>query len=143
MGDGRMLMAGEKVYAVPNLITPNRPLEFDENVCNGCNRCVENCLMDVLIPNPEKGKPPIILYPDECWYEGSCVKECPLREKGAIRMNWPLVFKMRWKRKETGDHFRLGMPDPPPPNPKPPVGGWDAKSKSPSKETSDKKRTKR
>jgi len=121
-------MAENKIVAEPNLIIPNKPLEFDATACNGCNACVEACLMDVLMPNPEKGKPPIIVYPDECFYEGSCVMECPRRDKGAIKLRWPLIFKMRWKRKETGEHYRLGMPNPPSPNPRPPAGGWDARS---------------
>jgi len=135
-------MPEKRVLAVGNLITPNKPLAFDEHVCNGCNRCVEACLMDILIPNPEKGKPPIILYPDECFYEGSCVMECPRRDKGAIKLNWPLVYKMRWKRKETGEHYRLGMSNPPPPNSRPPVGGWNATSAEPSKKKESKKGTK-
>ena len=117
-------MTKKKVYAQPNLITPNKPIEFDGNICDGCNICIENCSLDVLFPNPEKGKPPITLYPDECWYCGVCVKECPLRDKGAIKMKWPLMLTMRWKRKETGEHFRLGI-KPAIPNPPDPVGGWD------------------
>lgn len=118
-------MGKEKVYMLPNLITPNRPVEFDEEICNGCNRCVNICMFDVLFPNPEKDKPPILLYPDECWRCGCCLMECPLRDKGAIKVSFPLILKMRWKRKETGEHFRLGMPNPPSPNTRPPVGGWD------------------
>ena len=110
-----------KAYAAPNLVTPNKPVIFDANVCNGCNRCIEVCMSDVFMPNPEKGKPPIILYPDECFYGGCCVKECPLHDKGAIRLNWPLMQRVRWKRKETGEHFRVGMLNPPPPNIRPPA----------------------
>jgi NAD-dependent dihydropyrimidine dehydrogenase PreA subunit len=98
-------MAKEKVYATPNVVTPNKPLRFNSDICNGCNRCVEICLMDVLIPNPKKGKPPIIMYPDECWYDGSCVLECP--RSGAIKMNHPLMQRVRFRRKDTGEHFRV------------------------------------
>jgi Na+-translocating ferredoxin:NAD+ oxidoreductase RNF subunit RnfB len=112
-------MDGSEVYAVPNVVTPNRPVIFDESVCIGCNRCVEACMSDIFIPNPQKGEPPIILYPDECYYGGACVMECPLRDEGAIRLNWPLMQRVRWKRKDTGEHFRIGMPDPPPPNTRP------------------------
>lgn len=121
-------MNKEKVYMVPNLPTPNKPVVFDEKVCNGCNTCVEVCQMDVLAPNPEKGKPPIVLYPDECWYGGCCVEMCPLWEKGAIKLKHPVMQRVRWKRKETGEHFRIGMPNPPPPNLRPPVGGWHARA---------------
>ncbi|MBW1767153.1 MAG: ferredoxin family protein [Deltaproteobacteria bacterium] len=98
-------MTQKKVYALPNVSTPNRPVIFNAKECNGCNICVEVCQMDVLIPNPEKGKPPIILFPEECWYGGCCVEHCPT--SGAIKFNHPLMQRVRWKRKETGEHFRV------------------------------------
>lgn len=121
-------MKQEDVRIFPNKTTPNNPVIFNEQVCTGCNKCVELCVMDIFMPNPEKGKPPIIVYPDECWYDGLCVKYCPLREKEAITLNHPLNQRVRWKRKVTGEHFRIGMANPPPPNTRPPVGGWDAKA---------------
>ena len=93
-------MAKEKVYALPNVTTPSRPVIFDPKVCNGCNRCVEVCPIDVYIPNHEKGKNPLILHADECWYCGTCVNECPT--PGAIKFNFPLQQRGFWKRKETG-----------------------------------------
>jgi NAD-dependent dihydropyrimidine dehydrogenase PreA subunit len=107
--------------------TSNIPIEFDQGVCNGCNRCVEACMMDVLAPNAEKGQAPQVLHPDECWYCGSCVMECPHNEKDAIKVKWPIKTNLRWKRKETGEHFRVGMANPPPPNLTPPIGGWKAR----------------
>lgn len=65
-------------------------------------------------------EPPIVLYSDECWFCGTCVEECPV--KGAIRMEHPLNQKVGWKRKDSGELFRIGMKDPPPPNNRPPVG---------------------
>jgi len=121
-------MEEEKAYMLPNRATPNRPVVINEGVCSGCNTCVEICTADVLVPNVEKGKPPIVLYPEECWYGGCCVAMCPLRFEGAIKLVQPVMQRVRWKRKETGEHFRIGMPDPPPPNTRPPVGGWDAKA---------------
>ena len=121
-------MEQENVCMLPSIVTPGSPVIFNEEVCNGCNNCVANCVMDILMPNPEKGKPPIILYPEECYYDGLCVMHCPLWQKGAITLNHPLVHKVRWKRKATGEHFRMGMPNPPEPNNKPPVGGWQAKA---------------
>jgi NAD-dependent dihydropyrimidine dehydrogenase PreA subunit len=107
-------------YMVPNPPTPNQAVDFDPAHCNGCNRCVEICRSDVLMPNPEKRKPPIVLYQDECWYCGTCVLECP--RPGAIRMVHPMnqSVSVVWKRKATGESFRLGMKDPPEPNRKPP-----------------------
>ncbi len=98
-------MNPRKIYARPNPPTPGRPVLFSPELCNGCNTCVEVCQMDVLIPNPQSGTPPIILFPDECWYCGSCVEHCPSR--GAIRLNHPLMQRVRWKRKATGEHFRV------------------------------------
>jgi NAD-dependent dihydropyrimidine dehydrogenase PreA subunit len=121
-------MKQEDVRMFPNMVTPNNPVVFDATVCNGCNACVQICVMDILMPNPEKGQPPVILYPDECYYDGLCVTNCPLWQKGAITLNHPLNQRVRWKRKATGEHFRLGMPNPPPPNNRPPVGGWEAKA---------------
>ncbi|MHB8868824.1 MAG: 4Fe-4S dicluster domain-containing protein [Thermoleophilia bacterium] len=114
-------MSRREACAVPNRVTPWRPVLFDESVCNGCNRCVEMCQSDVFLPNSEKGKPPVILFADECWYCGCCVKECPRCDAGAIRTNWPVMLRVRWKRKGTGEHYRVGMRNPPPPNAKPPV----------------------
>jgi NAD-dependent dihydropyrimidine dehydrogenase PreA subunit len=98
-------MIKEKTYATPNPPAPHRPVIFDTDICDGCNRCVEVCPMDVLIPNPSSGKPPLVLFPDECWYYGICVMECP--RPGAIKFNPPLAQRIRWKRKETGEHFRV------------------------------------
>ena len=119
-------MAQEDVRMFPNKTIPTNPIIFNEQVCNGCNNCVEVCVTDILMPNPEKGKPPIMLYPDECWYDGLCVSNCPLWQKGAITFNLPLDQKVRWKKKATGEHFRIGMLNPPAPNTRPPAGGWKA-----------------
>lgn len=110
------------VYMMPNASTPNRAVDFDPEVCTGCNRCVEICRSDVLMPNPEIKSPPIVLYADECWYCGACVLECP--HPGAIVMLHPLnqSISVVWKDKETGELFRLGMRHPPPPNTRPPAG---------------------
>jgi NAD-dependent dihydropyrimidine dehydrogenase PreA subunit len=92
-------------FAVPNKPGPAHPVLFDPAVCDGCNRCVEICTHDILIPSPDRGRPPIVLYPEECWDGGDCVAECP--HPGAIRLNPPLMQRVRWKRKTTGEHFRL------------------------------------
>ena len=97
--------AATLVYAAPNPPTPGRPVIFDPEVCAGCNTCVTVCVEDIFIPNPEQGWPPIVVYPEECWYSGVCVDDCPT--PGAIRLNHPLQQRARWKRKATGEHFRL------------------------------------
>lgn len=97
-----------KVYVVPNVTTPNRNVIRNPEVCNGCNECVEVCQVDVYIPNPVQGKPPITLHPEECWYCGCCVNECPLLSAGAIKFNLPLQQKVHFKRKATGEIFRVG-----------------------------------
>jgi NAD-dependent dihydropyrimidine dehydrogenase PreA subunit len=100
------------------------PIERNAAVCIGCNSCVEACMHDVHVPNPEKGKPPLVFHPDDCWYCGCCVMECPLKEEGAIIIRWPIQSELRWKRKDTGELYRVGMANPPAPNMTPPVGGW-------------------
>ncbi|MCX8033639.1 MAG: ferredoxin family protein [Thermoleophilia bacterium] len=116
------LQVPAEAYLVPNPPTPCDALVFDDELCTGCNSCVEVCRCDVLMPNTVSGKPPILVYPDECWFCGCCVAHCP--RPGAIRLNHPLNQRIGWKRKETGEYFRIGMKNPPPPNLKPPVGGW-------------------
>jgi NAD-dependent dihydropyrimidine dehydrogenase PreA subunit len=111
-----------KAYMVPNPLTPNQAVFIDEGLCKGCNRCADVCRSDVIVESPDKGEPPVVLYPDECWFCGCCVAHCPV--PGAIRVEFPLHQRIGWKRKETGEYFRIGMKDPPPPNTRPPVG-WD------------------
>jgi NAD-dependent dihydropyrimidine dehydrogenase PreA subunit len=107
-----------KAYMVTNPMTPNQVLVRDEKKCIACNQCVEVCRTDVQVPNLEKGKPPILLYPDECWFCGCCMFHCPT---GALIVEYPMNRRVGWKRKETGEYFRIGMKNPPPPNTKPPV----------------------
>ena len=75
------------------------PVTFDENICNGCNVCIEVCQVDIFLPNPEKDKPPIVFYPEECWFDGSCVNSCP--KPGAIRLNQLLMNRVHWKQKDS------------------------------------------
>ena len=112
----------QKVYMTPNPATPNNPIEFDERICNGCNRCVAICRTDVLMPHPGKDQPPIVLYADECWHCGCCVQEC--NRPGAIRLIHPLnqSVVVSWKRRATGKNYRLGMRKPPRSNTKLPSG---------------------
>ena len=112
-------MMASKAYLVPNPMTPCKAIIFDAELCTGCNQCIDVCRTDVMIPNPEESKPPLVLYPDECWFCGCCAADCP--NPGAITVEYPLNQRVGWKRKETGEYFRIGMKNPPPPNTKPPV----------------------
>ena len=80
-----------------------RPLRFDADRCVGCNCCVNICQVDILIPNPEKGRPPVVLYPGECYYCGSFVMVCP--RKGAITLSHPLMNQAKFVpvRRPEGD----------------------------------------
>ena len=79
------------------------PVTFDPDLCIGCNICVDVCQVDIMLPNPEEGLPPMIAYPEECWYDGSCVAACP--EPGAISLNRMAKDSVRFRRKETGQEF--------------------------------------
>jgi len=100
------LPVGERTKTLAEV---NKGLARDEAVAEAkrCFRCSQYL-------------PPLVLYPDECWFCGTCVEECPV--PGAIRMEQPLNQKVGWKRKETGELMRVGMKDPPPPYTRPPVG---------------------
>jgi len=78
-------------YMVPSRF---KAIEIKGEVCDGCNRCVDICPMDVLAPNPEKGTPPVVTYPEECWFCGSCVDRCPKKDKRAIRVIIPLPMRV-------------------------------------------------
>ena len=70
------------------------PLSFDDALCIGCNRCAFVCQVDIMVPSPEQGKHPVVLYPGECYYCGSCVMACPV--KGAIHLRHPLMNQTRF-----------------------------------------------
>jgi ferredoxin len=112
-----MMEKYNEAYMVPNPMMPGQRVSFDPEVCTGCNTCIDSCPSGVLVPNPEKGKPPIVLYPDECWVCGCCVGDCPV--PGANMVIHPMNMRMGWMRKDTGENFRIGMKNPPPPNKKP------------------------
>ena len=108
-----------KAYMIPNPKMPNENVSFNPDLCTGCNTCVDVCRSGVIVPNLIKGKPPVVLYPEECWFCACCEEYCP---RGAIKMIHPLNQRVAWKRKETGEYFRIGIANPPPPNNRPPYG---------------------
>lgn len=77
---------------------PAQPVTFDAEKCIGCLRCMEVCQIDVFLPPAEKGQPPVVAYPDECWYCGCCVMEC---SRDAIKLHHPLMNQTRWVTKES------------------------------------------
>ncbi len=79
------------------------PVSIDAGICNGCNLCVEVCQVDVFAPNPKPGKPPLVLFPQECWQDGSCVAVCP--SAGAIRWNRLPVHRVRCRHKAAAEDF--------------------------------------
>lgn len=71
-----------------------KPIIFDEAKCIGCNACASMCQCDVLLPNTEKGKHPIVVWPGECYYCGACVMMCPV--EGAIKLQHPLLNRTKF-----------------------------------------------
>ena len=70
------------------------PVLFNESGCDGCNICVDICPMDVFGPNPDNGKPPLVLYGDECRYCGACWMRCPHRKKQALTIVVPPAMRV-------------------------------------------------
>lgn len=92
-------------YIQANFTGPTRAVTIHEDVCVGCNACANICRMQTILPNAVPGQPPVVAYPDECWYCGCCVEVC---RTGALEMNLPIGQRIFFKRKETGEIFRLG-----------------------------------
>ena len=70
------------------------PPIIDKNLCDGCYKCVEICEGDVFYGS-KKGEIPIVVYPEECWHDGSCVSVCPV--KGAIKLRIPLPMMISYR----------------------------------------------
>jgi len=69
------------------------PPIINEELCNGCGKCVDICPSDVFF-GTKKGEIPIVAYPDECWHENACVAECPV---SAITLRIPLSMMVIYK----------------------------------------------
>lgn len=83
-----------KVYVVPDQAIVD-PVTIFPEICTGCNLCIYVCPVDLFLPNPQKQHAPLVMWPGECWFEGSCVDVCP--EPGAIVLNRPLASRVNWK----------------------------------------------
>lgn len=77
-------------------VKPAQPLSFDYKKCTGCNICVDLCPSELLLPNLHSGLAPSVAYPEECWYCGCCVMDCP---NGAVTLQHPLMNRVRWVEK--------------------------------------------
>ena len=54
------------------------PIVIDENICvDKCTICDVFCPGDIIY-RLEKDEPPVVMYPDECWYCGACALHCPV-----------------------------------------------------------------
>lgn len=97
---------GEKRTVVaPANIGDIAPLSIDPDLCIGCDLCVDVCQVDILLPNAEAGSPPAVAYPEECWYDGSCVVACPV--PGAITLNRMEKDRVHYRRRESGEGFYI------------------------------------
>ena len=80
-------------FKVKEAASSARPIIFDKEKCTGCNRCASVCQVDILVPSENKGEPPIVMYPGECYYCGSCVMACSF---GAIRLKHPIMNRTKF-----------------------------------------------
>jgi len=79
-------------------VKPVQPISFVKEKCTGCNRCVDACPIDIFLPAAQKNETPTVAYPDECWYCGCCVMECPAK---AIVFRHPLMNQAHWIEKSS------------------------------------------
>ena len=70
------------------------PPIINEELCIKCGTCVDICPLDVFFGSIP-GEVPKVTYPDECWHDGSCVVDCPV--KGAIKLRLPLNMSLVYK----------------------------------------------
>ncbi len=61
------------------------PPVIDKKLCNTCGICYNICPQDVF--SFDRKQAPVVAYPQECWYCGACVVDCP---KGAVSLSLPL-----------------------------------------------------
>ena len=83
-----------KEFTVTPVPCSMNPIAYDEEKCIGCNRCVDVCQCDVLLPAGEKGGAPRVMWPGECCYCGACVMACP--REGAISLRHPLMNQAKF-----------------------------------------------
>lgn len=99
-------MPKAEAFIDQNPTGPTEAVSIDGSICIGCGACANICRMQTILPNPEPGGVPILAYPDECWYCGCCVEVC---RSGALTMNLPINQRVFFKRRTTGEIFRIGQ----------------------------------
>lgn len=57
-------------------------MRIDENLCNGCETCVDDCPMDVIRMDEETNKARVV-YPGDCMVCFQCEEACP---EGAVEL---------------------------------------------------------
>ena len=61
---------------------------INHGLCIACKKCHDICPTDIFHFN-KKTKLMTVAYPEECWYCGACVYDCPV--DGALTMEFPLA----------------------------------------------------
>ena len=74
-------------FTMPPIIDPAK--------CTGCGICVDVCSEDVFFGS-EKGKMPVVTYPEFCVHFNCCAYECP--EEGAIKLRLPLPQMILYRK---------------------------------------------
>jgi len=65
------------------------PPQIDKTLCQRCGTCYDICPQDIF--GCREAEIPTVDYPDECWYCGACVIDCPAE---AIRLRLPLQMRI-------------------------------------------------
>jgi NAD-dependent dihydropyrimidine dehydrogenase PreA subunit len=60
---------------------------INHGLCIGCKKCYDICPMDIFEFDSRK-KLLKVAYPEECWYCGACIYDCPV--EGALQMEIPM-----------------------------------------------------
>jgi NAD-dependent dihydropyrimidine dehydrogenase PreA subunit len=62
-------------------------IKIDYALCEGCKMCYEVCPTDVFGLD-DANRLPTVDYPEECWYCGACILDCPA--EGALHLELPM-----------------------------------------------------
>jgi adenylylsulfate reductase subunit B len=62
---------------------------INQDLCHCCGTCYDICPQDVF--GFREDEIPTVDYPDECWYCGACVLDCPVE---AVALRLPLQLRI-------------------------------------------------